>query len=165
MIQFGEISQLWQNENIVVMFWGFILYLATFFTVAIASVLYEWAKFHCCKWPNMGKLSGHTLNQDGQFYSEFFVLLLIWIKFVLDTSFGTNLSVGSFNQTIWTMRCLVFRETAVHGKENAKWAVVVAHLVKRSLPTPEVRGSNPVVGKFIYRTFAYRLSIVLKRRK
>ena len=29
------------------------------------------------------------------------------------------------------------------------WAVVVAQLVKRSLPIPEVRGSNPVIGKKI----------------
>ena len=31
-------------------------------------------------------------------------------------------------------------------------AVVVAQLVERSLPIPEVRGSNPVIGKnlFIY---------------
>ena len=28
-----------------------------------------------------------------------------------------------------------------------KREVVVAHLVERSLPTPEVRGSNPVIGK------------------
>ena len=32
------------------------------------------------------------------------------------------------------------------------WAVVVAQLVEWSLPIPEVRGSNPVLGKnlFIY---------------
>ena len=41
-------------------------------------------------------------------------------------------------------------------------AVVVAQLVERSHPTPEVRGSNPVIGKF-YQT--YILSTVLKRRK
>ena len=29
------------------------------------------------------------------------------------------------------------------------WEVVVAQLVERSLSTPEVRGSNPVIGKFI----------------
>ena len=28
------------------------------------------------------------------------------------------------------------------------WAVVVAQLVERSLTTPELCGSNPVVGKF-----------------
>ena len=28
--------------------------------------------------------------------------------------------------------------------------VVVAQLVKQSLPTPEIRVSNPVIGKFIY---------------
>ena len=33
------------------------------------------------------------------------------------------------------------------------WAVVVAQLVERSLPTPEIRGSNPVIGKLLYRTF------------
>ena len=31
--------------------------------------------------------------------------------------------------------------------------VVVAQLVERSLPIPEVRGSNPVIGKNLYRTF------------
>ena len=30
--------------------------------------------------------------------------------------------------------------------------MVVAQLVKRSLPTPEVRGSNPVIGKIVYVT-------------
>ena len=49
--------------------------------------------------------------------------------------------------------------------ERYIWAVVVAQLVKRSLPTPEVRGLNPVNGKFLYRAFVYRLPIVLKRRK
>ena len=31
--------------------------------------------------------------------------------------------------------------------------MVVAQLVERSLLTPEVRGSNPVMGKFLCRTF------------
>ena len=35
------------------------------------------------------------------------------------------------------------------------WAVVVAQLVERSLPTPEVRGSNPVIGKLLYIIFVY----------
>ena len=30
------------------------------------------------------------------------------------------------------------------------WAVVVAQLVERSLPIPEVRSSNPVIGKKLY---------------
>ena len=34
------------------------------------------------------------------------------------------------------------------------WAVVVAQLLKRSLPIPEVHGSNPAIGK-IYWTFVY----------
>ena len=38
-------------------------------------------------------------------------------------------------------------------------ATVVAKLVKWSIPKPEIRGSNPVVGKFFFP------SSVLKRRK
>ena len=34
------------------------------------------------------------------------------------------------------------------------WAVVVAQLVEQLLPKPEVRGSNPVMGK-MYWTFIY----------
>ena len=40
--------------------------------------------------------------------------------------------------------------------------MVVAQLVERLLPTPEVRGSIPVIGEIL---FIYSLSIVLKRRK
>ena len=38
-------------------------------------------------------------------------------------------------------------------KVNMLGEVVVAQLVERSLPIPEVRGSNPVIGKNLYRTF------------
>ena len=42
----------------------------------------------------------------------------------------------------------------------------MAQLVERSLPTPEVRGSNPDIGKRFYRIFVYCfLSTVMKRRK
>ena len=41
-------------------------------------------------------------------------------------------------------------------------AVVVAQLVERSLPTPEIRGSKPVIGKFY---IIYMLSTGLKRQK
>ena len=43
--------------------------------------------------------------------------------------------------------------------------VAVAQLVKQSLPMPEVRGLNPVIGKLLYRIFIYLLSTVLKRQK
>ena len=48
------------------------------------------------------------------------------------------------------------KHTATKNPDRCKfcvyWAVVVAQLVERSLPIPEVRGSNPVIGKnlFIY---------------
>ena len=35
-------------------------------------------------------------------------------------------------------------------------------VVEWSLPTPEVRGSNPVIGKFLYMAFVYLLSTVLE---
>ena len=38
-------------------------------------------------------------------------------------------------------------------KHCNEWAVVVAQLVERSLPTPGVRGLNPVIGKLLYWAF------------
>ena len=35
------------------------------------------------------------------------------------------------------------------GTKNIYWAVVVEQLVERSLPMPEIRGSNPVISSFI----------------
>ena len=51
---------------------------------------------------------------------------------------------------------------SVITKDFAVWAVVVAQLVKRSLPIPEIRGSNPVIGK---KYIEHLLSTVLKRQK
>ena len=44
--------------------------------------------------------------------------------------------------------------------------VVVAQLVERSLPIPEVRGSNPVIGKnlYLYLTFVYRQLCIEKMK-
>ena len=43
------------------------------------------------------------------------------------------------------------------------WAVIVAQLAEWLLPTPEVRGSNPVIGKMYIGHCL--LSTVLKRQK
>ena len=40
-------------------------------------------------------------------------------------------------------------------RDNVAGAGVVTQLVERLLPTPEVRGSNPVIGKLLYETFVY----------
>ena len=46
------------------------------------------------------------------------------------------------------------RVESMQTKDNAMamllWAIV-AQLVERLLPTPEVQGSNPVIGKLLYR--------------
>jgi len=44
-------------------------------------------------------------------------------------------------------------------------AVVVAQLVERLLPVPEVRGSNPVIGKNLFIEHLFTVNCVLKRRK
>ena len=43
------------------------------------------------------------------------------------------------------------------------WAVVVAQLVERSFPTPEIRSSNPVISKFYLLLTTFKN--VLKIRK
>ena len=45
------------------------------------------------------------------------------------------------------------REEKVQFKRKDAMAVVVAQLVDRSLPTPEVRGSNPVINKIYIKRF------------
>ena len=45
--------------------------------------------------------------------------------------------------------------------KDKQWAVVVVKLEERSLPTPEIRGSNPVIGKFYLQSAV--LKTVLKR--
>ena len=54
-----------------------------------------------------------------------------------------------------------------HFKKRLVSAVVVAQLVERLLPIPEVRGSNPVIGKilFLYIEHLFTVNCVLKRRK
>ena len=39
------------------------------------------------------------------------------------------------------------------GSGCGVWAVDVAQLLERSLPTPEVRSSNPAIGKLSYGMF------------
>ena len=48
-----------------------------------------------------------------------------------------------------------------HFEKNLAWAVVEAHQVEWSLPTPDVCSSSPVIGKF----YIGILSTKLKRQK
>jgi len=57
---------------------------------------------------------------------------------------ATNVDSGSLSGA--------YPKTIADQEFNAVAAVVVAQLVERSLPTPEVRSSNPVIGK-IYVAF------------
>ena len=41
----------------------------------------------------------------------------------------------------------VYADSKHPTTKTAQWVVVVAQLAKRLLPTPEVRGSNPVISK------------------
>ena len=49
-----------------------------------------------------------------------------------------NIAIGCLNQ---------HNLLSVLDKQLRLWEVVVAQLVEQSLPIPEVRGSNPVIGK------------------
>ena len=44
-----------------------------------------------------------------------------------------------------------------------KWVVVVAQLVEQSPPTPEIRGSNPVIGKLLLNICVEKTKIKKKR--
>ena len=50
-------------------------------------------------------------------------------------------------------------------KESLARAVVVAQLVKRSVPTPEIRGSNPNIGKMLSTNCTLEKTIVKKNKK
>ena len=62
------------------------------------------------------------------------------------------------NRTRPDQACVV-KPTKDREEKLLSWAVVVAQLVERSLPSPEVRGYNPVI------TFEHLLSNILKRQK
>ena len=80
------------------------------------------------------------------------------VEFFLDITF--------FNASMAKQR-LVFKKcnynSFIFGQNKEKllrnvskqlqWAVVVAQLERRLLPTQEVRGSNPVIGKLLYPIF------------
>ena len=54
------------------------------------------------------------------------------------------------------------RKTGLTGEAFLR-AVVVAQMVERSIPTPEVHGSNPVVGK-LYITYTYTVNCIEKTK-
>ena len=67
----------------------------------------------------------------------------------------------------WT-ECSIYEEGRLLDSTSRKFnfrAVVVAQLVERSLPIPEVRGSSPVIGKNLYIEHLFTVNCVLKRRK
>ena len=67
---------------------------------------------------------------------------------------------------LWSLSIEKFFEAKKLTSCELLWAVVVAQLVERSLPIPEVRGSNPVIGNiYIEHLFTCLVSTVLKIRK
>ena len=72
---------------------------------------------------------------------------------------GRTFKYGAMTFGKYYIMSAKFLPTARSGRQSHKrltiisrWAVVVAQFVERSLPIPEVRGLNPVIGKnlFIY---------------
>ena len=52
--------------------------------------------------------------------------------------------------TIYTSAAVPKYKEFASKYDSRDWAVVVAQLVEWSLPIPEVRGSNPVIGKNLF---------------
>ena len=51
-----------------------------------------------------------------------------------------------------------------HFKQTLLRVVTVAQLAERLLPTPEVNGSNPIIGKFLIRTFLFSVNCIEKTK-
>ena len=51
MTRFGKMLLLWQNFDGIFNIWQ-----------NFESTLHYWVNFHCCKWPNIKKLSGHLVT-------------------------------------------------------------------------------------------------------
>ena len=76
-----------------------------------------------------------------QFVSQKLAFWALW-KFYLSKN-GSVLLLGNF----WKMSVTLSFGQHECGIRNVVLVVVVAQLAERSLPTPEVRGSNLVIGK------------------
>ena len=123
--RFGDISPLWQNilllsQNILLLWLNLegLFSIWQNFELSWAKVLCYWANFYCCKWPNIKQLPSHLVTLNFELKCKREV---------------THLTVGQFIQSL--------------SKDLEHWAEVVAQLVERSLPTPEVCSLNPVIGK------------------
>ena len=92
------------------------------------------------------------------------IFLLHYIRLKLNKVFNWSCSFWSVPQFLQKIRLAVVLKLPKEIRRQIG-AVVVAQLVERSLPTPEVRGLIPVIGKLLYWTFICLLSNVLKRRK
>ena len=69
--------------------------------------------------------------------------------------FVTHLFAVKFVQLFKKNNSSFNLKTIRHAKLLQTRAVVVSQLVKRSLTTPEVCSSNPVIDKLLYTTFVY----------
>ena len=50
---FGEISPLWQNFTSLWQLFGGLFLIWQNSQPTLVNLLHYWAKFHCCKWPNI----------------------------------------------------------------------------------------------------------------
>ena len=117
-------------------------------------------------WIQTFQLLTYPLLSISFFYAETFAFVDIWYCFMV-----YKLTLDVFCKNIdfkWTLHSIALMapiqppvkfKATIYCELNYQywWAVVVAQLVEWSLPIPEVRGSNPVIGKnlFIYWTFVF----------
>ena len=94
-----------------------------------------------------------ALKQPWIKFAENFLFKLVLEKQTLNTN-GGKVKILNRNETLKTesLQHQPSLKTSSPLVEQS-WAVVVAQLVEQSLPIPEIRGSNPVIGKKIYLIF------------
>ena len=72
----------------------------------------------------------------------------VWAVVVVDVDgWQSPFSKPTYCVFLWYAPIKKIIGSTYWGLRMLTWAVVVAQLVEQSLPTPEVRGSNPVIGK------------------
>ena len=114
---------------------------------ALAWQLY----IHVWLWDWSGYSAPSTKELHGLWYCP---VLVSWVVYFLKADLVLN-------YLLFNLKPRIYYYIATNYAASGQWLTVVAQLEEWSLPTPEVRGSNPVIGEIL---FMYSLSTVLKNK-
>ena len=116
---------------------------------------YSWVMGH----PNQRRKNSSFVNDSSE------------AKFKRIFTLAFTVGKKNYDNQSWNPGCVVYSfyvkwylKKINYTKRGWVGAVVVAQLVEQSLLTPEVRGSNPVIGKILYRTYLYSIHSIEKTK-